>query len=56
MSQGTLQGRFVQSIGSGDGKQADIMLVEPNGDEHMVRCLVKSLGTEIGGDGEILAY
>lgn len=31
-------------------------LVEPNGDRHRVRCLVKPSGTDIGGEGDVLAY
>jgi hypothetical protein len=30
--------------------------VESNGDEHLVRCLVKGDGTDFGGDGEWLEY
>ena len=51
-----LQGRLVGYVYSPEGKQADILLVEPNGDEHAVRCLVKPSGTDLGGDGETLGY
>ncbi len=57
MSTGQLRARVVGLVDSPDGKQADIMLIEPNGDEHLVRCLCKWDGTmDIGGDGEVLAY
>jgi hypothetical protein len=53
---GTLTGRFNAIVASPRGKQAEVWLVEPNGDEHLVRCLVLSSGVEIGGDGDTLAY
>lgn len=57
MSAGQLGARVLRLVDSPDGKQADIMLIEPNGDEHLVRCLCKRDGTmDIGGDGEVLAY
>lgn len=52
-----LTARYVCAVPSADGPQADILLIEPNGDEHLVRCLCRINGTtEIGGDGESLAY
>lgn len=54
-----LQARFVQAVESCDGCQADVMLVEPNGDKHIVRCLCKRNGTtDIGevGDGSVVGY
>ncbi len=57
MISGQLHSRVVRLVDSPDGKQADIMLIEPNGDEHPVRCLCKPDGTmDLGGDGEVLAY
>jgi len=53
---GALTGRFSAIVASPRGKQAEVWLVEPNGDEHLVRCLVLSSGVEIGGDGDTLAY
>lgn len=44
---------------SPDGPQADVRLIEPNGDEHTIRCLCRFDGTTdlgIGGDGSDLAY
>jgi len=38
------------------GPQADLVLVEPNGDEHYVRCLCEPHRTEIGGDRVSLTY
>jgi hypothetical protein len=37
----SLHARWVQEVPSAEGLQADIILVEPNGDEHPVRCLVR---------------
>ena len=51
-----LQGRLISYVYSSEGRQADIALVEPNGDEHVLRCLVKPTGTDLGGDHETLAY
>ena len=53
---GSLTGRVNAIVASPRGKQAEVWLVEPNGDEHLVLCLVLSSGVEIGGDGEILTY
>lgn len=52
----SLKARFVRQVPSPDGRQADVVLIEPNGDEHPVRCLMRPTGTEIGGDGESLNY
>jgi len=51
-----LRGRFVCDVPSDDGRQADVMIIEPNGDEHLVRCLVRPNQTDIGGNPEILQY
>jgi hypothetical protein len=52
-----LQARLLSRGPSPDGTQADLLLIEPNGDEHLVRCLCKDDGsTEIGGDGEMVGY
>lgn len=55
MAQG-LRARLIRYVPSPDGRQGDVALIEPNGDEHEVRCLIKSDGTEIGGEGESLHY
>ena len=54
-----LQVRLIRYVDSEEGTQADLLLIEPNGDEHRVRCLCKKDGsTDIGeeGDGQVLAY
>lgn len=53
-----LTAKLVAYVFSPDGPQADIELVEPNGDAHRVRCLCRGEGTELGeiGDGQGIAY
>jgi len=52
----TIRARLIEYVPSPDGKQADVALIEPNGDELCVRCLVIGMTAEIGGDGEALRY
>jgi len=47
---------LIRYVASPDGVQADIALIEPNGEEHQVRCLCRATGTEIGGDDYTLLY
>lgn len=54
-----LQARFLRFVPSTEGTQADLTLTEPNGDEHLVRCLCRPSGSiDIGevGNGETLGY
>jgi hypothetical protein len=54
-----LQARFLRFVHSTEGTQADLLVTEPNGDEHLVRCLCRPSGsTDIGevGDGETVGY
>lgn len=51
-----LRASLIRHVPSTAGNQADIALIEPNGDEHKVRCLIRSNGTEIGGDEADLHY
>lgn len=53
---GELRGRFIRFVPSPEGRQADVALVEPNGDEHVVRCLIGVDGTDIGGNRDELVY
>ena len=47
----------MRHVPSDDGTQADLLLIEPNGDEHVVRCLCRNDGsTDIGGDGQMVDY
>ncbi|MFI5384963.1 MAG: hypothetical protein ACHQ50_02485 [Fimbriimonadales bacterium] len=53
-----LRGRLIRYVPSPEGRQADVALIEPNGDEHVVRCLLKNggAGTDLGGDDHDLRY
>ena len=54
-----LRAVLMRHVPSPDGPQADVLLIEPNGEEHQVRCLCKSDGTtDLGviGDGGRLTY
>lgn len=52
-----LRARLLEHVPSPDGTQADVLLIEPNGDEHRVRCLCKRDGTtDLGGDGEMVTF
>jgi len=52
-----LRAQFLESVPSDDGPQADVLLIEPNGDPYRVRCLCRHNGrTDIGGDHEELLY
>ena len=54
---GVLRARKIESVPSLQGVQADIALIEPNGDEYRVRCLCKHDGsTDIGGDPDVIAF
>ena len=56
-SMGVLRARKIESVPTLQGVQADIALIEPNGDEHRVRCLCKLDGsTDIGGDPDVIAF
>lgn len=52
-----LRALFMRHVPSADGTQADVLLIEPNGDEHRVRCLCKPDGsTELGAEGETVSF
>lgn len=40
-----LRAELMRHVPSPDGPQADVLLIEPNGEEHQVRCLCKPDGT-----------
>lgn len=47
-----LRAELMRHVPSPDGPQADVLLIEPSGAEHQVRCLCKSDGsTELGTMG-----
>lgn len=48
--------RLLEPVAFSEGVQADVVLIEPNGDEYLVRCLCRLDGsTEIGGDPGVIA-
>lgn len=52
-----LTANLVAYVPSPEGSQADVELVEPNGDRHIIRCLCKRDGTtDLGGDGEMMEF
>ena len=51
-----LRGRIVKDVPSAEGRQADVMIIEPNGDEHLMRCIVLPNRTDLECDPEILDY
>lgn len=52
-----LQARWVAAVPSVEGRQADLLLVEPNGDEYAVRCLVKpDRKIDLGGQPQDIEY
>ena len=51
-----LRSRHICDVPCDKGRKADIVLIEPNGDEHGARCLVWESKTEISGQDEILEY
>ena len=56
MAERRLRGRLLQFVEPAGGPVADMVLIEPNGDEHRVRCLVKGEFTELGGERTMLDY
>jgi len=59
MNGNNLSGRLFRNVYSPEGKQAEIYLIEPNGDEHLVRCLVKDKDSETiiaASKGETIVY
>lgn len=52
-----LSARLIEHVPSPEGVQANLTLIEPNGDEHRVRCLCKSdRTTHLYGDGEMIKF
>jgi len=52
-----LRAEKMRSVPSDRGPQADVLLIEPDGQEHQVRCLCLDGGnTEIGVDSSIALF
>jgi len=56
---GELRAVYLRNVPSPEGEQADLLIIEPNGDEHQVRCLCRTDGgTDLSelGDGKFIPY
>jgi hypothetical protein len=51
-----LSARALHRIETPEGIMADVIVVEPNGDETVVRCTCRSEGTTVDGEGDALHY
>jgi hypothetical protein len=51
-----LRARLISIADVPEGKQAQVLVLEPNGDNCMVECIVRPTGTEIGGDSTEIEY
>lgn len=52
-----LQAQKIRPLFSNSGTQAELLLIEPNGDKHPVRCLCKFDGSlEIFGETDMVGY
>lgn len=51
-----LGARPIELVPSPRGHQVDVMLVEPNGDQVQVRCLILGERTEIGGNEDEMKH
>lgn len=56
MAPSALRARKICPVYSPRGEQAEVVLIEPNGDEHQVRVLLAPEVTEINGVMEVLNY
>ena len=53
---GRLNARAIHRIETSDGVIAEVVVVEPNGDEYVVKCLCLEEGTTVDGEGDALSY
>jgi len=53
---GVLTAKVLAHVPTPEGPQADLLLIEPNGDSTQVRCLAKESGTEIAGESDYIDY
>ncbi len=54
-----LRAELMRHVPSSDGPQADVLVIEPTGEEHQLRCLCKADGTtdlDVIGGSERLTY
>ena len=53
---GPLNARAVHRIETSEGVIAEVVVIEPNGDEYVVKCLCREEGTTVDGEGDALSY
>jgi hypothetical protein len=53
---GQLSARAVQRIETSEGVIAEVVVIEPNGDEYVVKCLCRDEGTTVDGEDDALSY
>ena len=53
---GRLSARAVHRVETSEGVIAEVVVVEPNGDEYVVKCLCRVEGTTVDGEGDALCY
>jgi len=51
-----LSARAVNRIETSEGVIAEVVVVEPNGDEYVVNCICRQEGTTVDGEGDALSY
>ncbi|HLK15278.1 MAG TPA: hypothetical protein VKT78_10770 [Fimbriimonadaceae bacterium] len=51
-----LTARAISRIETPEGVVAEVIVVEPNGDEYRVNCLCRAEGTTVDGEGDALHY
>ncbi|MHB8635520.1 MAG: hypothetical protein ACYC96_03495 [Fimbriimonadaceae bacterium] len=51
-----LSARAINRVETPEGVIAEVVVVEPNGDEYVVKCLCRDEGTTVDGEGDALSY
>jgi len=51
-----LSARAVNRIETAEGVIAEVVVIEPNGDEYVVNCVCRDEGTTVDGEGDTLVY
>jgi len=53
---GALRGRYIGELPTVEGRLLAVVLIEPNGDEHPIECLMRQSQTDLAGDPETIEY
>ena len=51
-----LNARAVNRIETSEGVIAEVVVIEPNGDQYIVNCICRKEGTTVDGEGDALSY